>query len=109
MNCQNYLSRIFLAAGTGMLAAVGLTQSALAEDPYKILNSAQTRGTGGIDYVCANSEGRRIYFPRGGQILVFDLDTLKSVGAIPNSGGHGVAVDPKSRHGFSSMNPVTMF
>ena len=92
-----------------MLAAGGVIQSASAEDLYKIVNSSQTMGTGGIDYVFADSEGRRIYVPRGGQILVFDLDTLKSVGAISNSGGHGVAVDPKSHHGFSSRNPVTMF
>jgi DNA-binding beta-propeller fold protein YncE len=109
MKCQTRFSRVVLMAAIGMLAAGGLTQSASAEDSYKIINSSQTMGTGGIDYVCADSEGRRIYVPRGGQILVFDLDTLKSVGAISNSGGHGVAVDPKSHHGFSSRNPVTMF
>jgi DNA-binding beta-propeller fold protein YncE len=92
-----------------MLAASGLTPSASAAEPYKILNSSQTMGTGGIDYVYADNDGRRLYVPRGGQILVFDLDTLKPVGAITNSGGHGVAVDPKSHHGFSSSNPVSMF
>jgi len=66
-------------------------------------------GCWGIDYVYADNDGRRLYVPRGGQILVFDLDTLKAVGAITNSGGHGVAVDPKSHHGFSSRNPITMF
>ena len=96
-------------AAMGMLAAAVWPQSASAEDPYKIVNSCQTMGTGGIDYIFADSEGRRIYVPRGSQILVFDLDTLKSVGAISNSGGHGVAVDPKSHHGFSSRNPITMF
>jgi len=92
-----------------VLAATGLTQSASADEPYKILNSSQTMGTGRIDYVYADNDGRRIYVPRGNQVLVFDLDTLKSVGAVTNSGGHGVAVDPKTHHGFSSMNPVTMF
>lgn len=109
MSYQNSLSRVLLAAGMGMLAAGGLTQSSCAADPYKIVNSSQTMGTGGIDYVFADSDGRRLYVPRGGQVLVFDLDTLKSVGAISNSGGHGVAVDPKSHHGFSSRNPITMF
>src|SRR5271166_6724 len=92
-----------------MLAVGGLNQSASAAEPYKIINSTQTMGTGGIDYVYADNDGRRLYVPRGNQILVFDLDTLKSVGAVTNSGGHGVAVDPASHHGFSSMNPVTMF
>jgi DNA-binding beta-propeller fold protein YncE len=91
------------------LAVAGLTPSASAADPYKIVNSSQTMGTGGIDYVYADNDGRRLYVPRGGQVLVFDLDTLKSVGAINKSGGHGVAVDPKSHHGFSSRNPITMF
>jgi DNA-binding beta-propeller fold protein YncE len=110
MNHQKSLISVLLAAGMGMLAAGDLLPSASADEgPYKILNSSQTLGTGGIDYVFADNEGRRIYVPRGGQILVFDLDTLKSVGAISNSGGHGVAVDPKTHHGFSSRNPLTMF
>ncbi len=66
-------------------------------------------GAGGIDYVYADNDGRRLYVPRGGQILAFDLDTFKSVGAITNTGGHGVAVDPRSHHGFSSSGPVSMF
>src|SRR5580658_4312290 len=109
MNYQNHFSRCLFAAGLGLLAAGGLTQSTSAAEPYKILKTSQTMGTGGIDYVYADNDGRRLYVPRGGQILVFDLDTLKPVGAISNSGGHGVAVDPKSHHGFSSRNPITMF
>lgn len=109
MNYQNRFSRFLFAAGVGMLAAGGLTRSASAEEPYKIINSSQTMGTGGIDYVYADNDGRRLYVPRGTQILVFDLDTLKPAGAITNSGGHGVAIDPKTHHGFSSRNPLTMF
>jgi hypothetical protein len=45
--------------------------------PYKIVNTAQLMGSGGIDYVYADSDGRRLYVPRGAQVLVFDLDTLK--------------------------------
>ena len=94
-----------------LLAAlfVSLVPPARADEPYKILKMTQTMGTGGIDYVYADNDGRRLYVPRGSQVLVFDLDTLQSVGAISNSGGHGVAVDPKTHHGFSSHNPITMF
>jgi hypothetical protein len=109
MKCQLSFSRILAATGMGILALSGLTPSVSASETYKIVNSSQTMGTGGIDYVYADSDGRRVYVPRGSQILVFDLDTLKSVGAITNSGGHGVAVDPKTHHGFSSRNPITMF
>ena len=41
--------------------------------------------------------------------MVFDLDTYKCLGAIPSTGGHGAAVDPKTHHGFSSSSPVSMF
>ncbi len=66
-------------------------------------------GTGGIDYVYADNDGRRVYVPRGGQTYVFDLDTHKLIGAITNISGHGVAVDPESHHGFSSSGAVGMF
>jgi len=78
-------------------------------NPYKIVNSVQSIGTGGIDYVYADSDGRRLYVPRGGEVLTFDLDTLKQVGSIPNAKAHGVAVDAKSHHGFASSNPVVMW
>src|SRR5665213_188159 len=109
MNYQNSLSRFFFSVGVGLLAAGGLSQSASAAEPYKIINTSQTMGAGRIDYVYADNDGRKIYVPRGNQILAFDLDTLKAVGSITNSGGHGVAVDPDSHHGFSSSSPITMF
>ena len=94
-------------------AILGLVSaaSAVAADaqPYHIVNTAQTMGTGGIDYVYADSDGRRLYVPRGEQVLVFDLDTLKSVGSIPNARARGAAVDPKSHHGFCSSSPVVMW
>ena len=83
--------------------------SAQTAQPYKIVNSAQFAGAGGIDYVTADSDGRRLYVPRGSEVMVFDLDTLKSVGAVANTRAHGAAIDPKSHHGFSSSSPVTMW
>jgi YVTN family beta-propeller protein len=89
------------------------TSSAPAEDsaakPYKVVNTAQLLGTGGIDYVFADNDGRRLYVPRGNQVLVFDLDTLKPAGAITNVSARGAVVDPKSHHGFSSSRPVVMW
>src|SRR5438128_2604905 len=112
MNCPNYFSRILFVAAIGMLAGRVLVQpihAAPAESPYKIIKTTQTPGTGGIDYVYADNDGRRLYVPRGNQVLVFDLDTLKSVGAITNASARGVAVDPKTHHGFSSSRPVVMW
>ncbi|HWY75942.1 MAG TPA: hypothetical protein VN281_10015 [Verrucomicrobiae bacterium] len=106
---MNYsqISRALLVAGLGLATArISAENSA---KPYKIVNTTQTMGTGGIDYVYADNDGRRLYVPRGDQVLVFDLDTLKSAGKIPNARAHGVAVDPKSHHGFCSSGPVVMW
>lgn len=96
-------------SGLVAFASASFAQTTPVAKPYKIVNSAQVMGTGGIDYVYADDDGRRLYVARGNQVLVFDLDTLKSVGAIPNARARGVAVDPKSHHGFCSSSPVVMW
>ena len=109
MNCQNFFSFTLAAAGIGLLTPAAPAQTAPATGPYKILHITQTNGTGGIDYIIADSDDRRVYIPRGNQIMVFDLDTYACIGAIPGTGGHGAVVDPKTHHGFSSSSPVSMF
>ena len=63
--------------------------------------------------VYADSVGRRLYVPRTGadaaRVDVFNLDTLAPVGTISNTNARGVAVDPKTHHGFASSKPVAMF
>ena len=94
--------------------------------PYRVLQRARVGGEGGWDYIYAGPDGR-LYIPRGAprgeeatraaattpavtsRITVYDLHTLALVGEIPNTGGHGVVVDPQSGHGFSSSPQVTMF
>jgi len=104
----NPLLRILYMAGIGMLASSGFGQST-PSGPYKILKTTQTMGAGGIDYVYADNDGRRLYVPRGAEVLVFDLDTLKSSGSITNARARGVAVDPISHHGFCSSSPIVMW
>src|SRR5882672_3138182 len=103
------LSALIAWSGFIALASGPFAQSAPAAEPYKIVKTTQTMGTGGIDYVYADNDNRRLYVPRGGEVLVFDLDTLKSAGAITNARARGVAVDPKSQHGFCSSSPVVMW
>jgi DNA-binding beta-propeller fold protein YncE len=108
------------------LAPFTATAQAPTDGPYKVLKTAKVGGEGGFDYIFADVVGRRLYIPRGGvrsapgadftvqpRITVFNLDNLDPVGEIltaPNSNGNGVAVDPKSGHGFSSSRPaITMF
>jgi DNA-binding beta-propeller fold protein YncE len=98
-------------AAIGISASVSFAQPA-SSGPYRILRTAKVGGTGGFDYVFADAGGRRLYIPRSGQgarVTVFNLDTLEPVGEIPNTNARGVAVDPKSGHGFSSSKPVAMW
>ena len=99
--------RILSVAGIGLLAGTAPAQH--SDTPYKLLDTTQVMGSGGIDYVCADNDARRVYVPRGGNTFVFDLDSHKLTGTITNIGGHGVAIDTKSHHGFSSSNPLGMF
>ena len=103
---MNPLLRVLSVAGIGLLAGNVLAQT---DTPYKVLDTTQLMGNGGIDYVYADNDGRRVYVPRGGNTFVFDLDSHKYIGAITNIGGHGVAIDTKTHHGFSSSSPVGMF
>jgi DNA-binding beta-propeller fold protein YncE len=109
MNNIVSIGRIMLLAGIGMLASLRAAEIASAAQRYTIVNTVQILGAGGIDYVFADNDERRLYVPRGNQVLVFNLDTLKSVGSITNARARGVAVDPQSHHGFSSSSPVVMW
>jgi DNA-binding beta-propeller fold protein YncE len=110
---------IFATAVTGLmvLIAAHVRPQAQTSGPYKILKTQKVGGNGGFDYVNADPDGRRLYVARRAdqatnqpaRISVFDLDTLAPVGELPNVNAHGVAIDPKSGHGFASSKPVTMF
>ncbi len=91
---------------------IALSAHAADDGPYRVLRVVKVGGDGGFDYVRADATNRRLYITRRGkppEVDVFDLDTLKLVGTIPNVGAAGALADPKSGHGFASSNPVTMF
>lgn len=88
---------VVLALGIALSAFSAFAQQSSGAGPYKVLKTAKVGGTGGFDYVYADSIGRRLYVPRGGapgRIAVYNLDTLEPVGEIPNASARGVAVDP---------------
>jgi len=107
MKPTTYLTRLCLAFGLALGASTAFAQSAT---PYKIVKTAQFPGSGGLDYVFADSDGRRLYVARGPQVHVFDLDTdnLKELGTIAAQ-AHGAVVDPASHHGFCSSRAIVMF
>src|ERR1039457_5142350 len=99
------MQRRYLAvAGAAVIAFARFAQQAPGEGPYKVVKTVKVGGAGGFDYVYADVDGRRLYIPRpgatGDRITVFDLDSQTPVGEIPNANARGVAVDPKSHHGF---------
>jgi DNA-binding beta-propeller fold protein YncE len=101
---------ITLAITLGLSAAGASAQPAAG--PYKVLKTVKAGGEGSWDYVYADAAGRKLYAPRLGQtghIMVFDLDTLAPLGDMDGVNGHGVAIDPKSGHGFASSKPVAMW
>ena len=118
------MRRVIVTAGAAVGLAIWIATAAAPQaqtaGPYKVLKTQKIAGsgTGGFDYVNADPDTRRLYVarradnPAGGQaarVDVYDLDTLASVGSIPNVSAHGVAIDPKSGHGIASSKPITLF
>lgn len=103
---------LLLAFSFAALMTVTFVQQHQNGGPYKILRTVKVGGEGGFDYVYADDTGRKLYVPRNGpagHVSVFDLDSLLSLGDIPNANARGAAVDPNSYHGFASSNPVVMW
>jgi uncharacterized protein YjiK len=115
---HGFFPATFVIFGIVAIVPLALGQAAPSGGEYKIVQTDKVGGEGRFDYVFADSDGRKLYIPRPAargsngkaRVDVFDLDTLAPVGAIADTNGvHGVAVDPKSGHGFASSNPVVMF
>src|SRR5713101_2180638 len=91
------------ACNPGMPAAPG----------YHLLKKIEVGGEGGWDYLSVDSAGRRLYVSRSTRVMVFDVDTGKSVGEIPDTPGvHGIAIADDLGRGFTSNGrdaSVTIF
>jgi hypothetical protein len=117
---RTFLAIAALTVFVAVFVTIGSAWQAASSGPYKVLKTVKTGGLGGFDYIYADVAGRRLYIPRSGgapnatpplapRITVFDLDTLASVGEVPDIRANGAAVDDKSGHGFVSSKPVAMF
>jgi len=80
---------------------------------YKLVKTIHVGGSGGWDYLTADSQNRRLYVSHGTEVVVINLDTEAVVGKIPNTNGvHGIAVADDLNRGFISDgrdNQVTIF
>lgn len=107
-----FFARIAIASLVALLPLAAASSLSAQEGPYKILNTVKVGGEGGFDYVTADPANRTLYVARSGaagHIGVFNLDTLKQVGDIPDVSGHGAMVDDATGHGFATSKPITMF
>jgi YVTN family beta-propeller protein len=79
---------------------------------YRILTRIPIGGSGGWDYLTADSAAHRLYVSHGTRVVVVDLDANKVVGEIPDTPGvHGIAVVPAQHRGYISdggSNDVTI-
>jgi YVTN family beta-propeller protein len=97
---------------TAAMFVAGAT-SLLAQQPYKIIDQWKIGGSGGWDYLLADSGAHRLYVTHGPRVEVVDTQSGKVIGAVTGlKGTHGVALDASGRYGYISdgqANDVVVF
>src|SRR5215472_10322032 len=80
---------------------------------YKVSGKIPVEGEGGWDYLVVDEAARRLYLSHATHVVVFDVDSHKVVGDIPDTQGvHGIALATDLGRGFVSAgraNSVTIF
>jgi DNA-binding beta-propeller fold protein YncE len=103
------LSRIASTAilTVSVAAAAACSAQTFAVDRWNI------GGDGGTDYLTAEAGSGRVFVARGNRVMVVDGLTGKVLGEVADTPRvHGIAIAPKSRHGFTTNggdSTVTMF
>lgn len=96
-----------------LAAAVFAVSPLLAHAQTFTIQKYNIGGEGGSDYITAEPGTGRVFVPRGTHVMVIDGPTGRILGDIPNTPrSHGVALAPKSNHGFITAagdSTVTMF
>jgi len=80
---------------------------------YKVTGKIPVEGEGGWDYLVVDEAARRLYLSHATHVVVFDVDSRKVVGDVPDTQGvHGIALARELGRGFVSNgrgNSVTIF
>jgi YVTN family beta-propeller protein len=96
-----------------ILSFFALSLTAQSAKPlYKQTAKWTIGGEGGWDYLTLDPTGDRLFIAHSTKIEVIDLATGKSVGELPATGAHGVALVPEKHLGFSTngrAGTVTVF
>jgi DNA-binding beta-propeller fold protein YncE len=94
------------------LAGVFAATSSVNAQTFKV-QKYNIGGDGGTDYLTAEPGTGRVFVSRGTHTMVVDGPTGKVIGDIPDTPRmHGIALAPKSNHGFTTNggdSTVTMF
>ncbi len=105
MRINRTATSVFVLAA--VIAGLSFAQS------YKKTGAINIGGTGGWDYLTADSENHRLYVSHGGEVVVIDLETEKPVGKISGmSRIHGIAIANELNTGYISdgaTNEVVFF
>jgi DNA-binding beta-propeller fold protein YncE len=105
------ISRILGAGGVLLTLSVAATTVAGAQN--FTVEKWDIGGDGGTDYLTAEAGTGRVFVSRGTQVMVIDGLTGKLLGEIMDTPRvHGIAIAPKSNHGFTTNggdSTVTMF
>src|ERR1700756_477840 len=95
------------------LLAGALAMPAVASAQNFTVQKWDIKGEGGTDYLTAEPGTGRVFVSRGTHVMVVDGLTGKVLGDIPDTPRtHGIALAPKSGHGFITNggdSTVTMF
>ncbi len=109
---MHIFARSFAAAAL-LFCILAATRPMAAQQPYHVIDHWKLGGTGGWDYLIADSAAHRLYLTRGPRVDVVDTTTGKLAGSITGlKGTHGVALDPEGKLGYISdggSNAVLVF
>ncbi len=107
------MSKVFSSLSLVCLGVLGfvappaaLSAGSNGPGPFEVAETIHVGGKGGFDYVTVDSQGKRLYIPRGTHTQILDLTTGKLAGDIPGQqANHGVALNRSVGRGFISDGP----
>ena len=92
-----------LAALAGAWPSGVRAQAPAGASGYHLEARWKPGGDGGWDYLTLDSQARRLYVARTGDVQVIDTERGALVRAIPGlNGGHGIALAPELNRGFAT-------
>jgi DNA-binding beta-propeller fold protein YncE len=97
------VSIFIIAAAISFIFLLALAALAESAPGYHLVKTYKLGGEGGWDYLTLDPDARRLYISRATHVIVFDVDSGKTLGDIPDTPGvHGIALASGLGRGFTS-------